>query len=257
MSKLKIGLLLDDYQMPAWTLRMLEQIVQDDYAAIVLIVLHDSVESHPPRSLLNRPYNGHEGLTSKLIRHGLEWTYTALIERQPSPPDACAVTDAGSLLKDVPSLTVKTVRKGTCDYFHEKDLQAVRGYDLDVLFQGSNKTPGEDILGAARFGVWAIRQGDNVTSRGGPPGYWESMESWPETGSTLQILTEDPDNDTVLYRSLSCTDDLSVHGNRNNYLWKTSSFLPRKLRELHQVGGEAFLGTDRPKTGPEIVQGGQ
>ncbi len=241
MSKLKIGLLLDGYQMPAWTLRMLEQILQDDYAEIALIVLYDSGESRLPHSPLKRPGEDEERLPATLIRHGLARIYASLIERQPSPPDACAVTDAGSLLVDVPTLTVKTVRKGACDHLLENDLEAVRRYDLDILYHGSSKNPGEDISGAARFGVWAIRHGDDRINHGGPPGYWESMESWPETGSTLQILTEDPDNHTVLYRSLSCTDDLSVHGNCNNYLWKTSSFLPRKLRELHQVGGEAFL----------------
>jgi len=72
-------------------------------------------------------------------------------------------------------------------------------------------------------------------------GFWEAMESWPETGSILQILGEDLDNGKVLCRSYACTYDLSVSFNRNGYFWKSLSFVPRKLKELYDTGGEAFL----------------
>jgi hypothetical protein len=67
------------------------------------------------------------------------------------------------------------------------------------------------------------------------------MESWPETGSMLQILTEDLDNGKVLCRSYACTYDLSVSFSKNSYFWKSLSFVPRKLRELYDLGAEAFL----------------
>jgi hypothetical protein len=73
------------------------------------------------------------------------------------------------------------------------------------------------------------------------------MESSPEIGSVLQILTEDLDGGTVLYRSYSSTNDMSLTDNRSNVDWKTLHFIPRKLKELHQEGEETFFARVQEK----------
>ena len=65
------------------------------------------------------------------------------------------------------------------------------------------------------------------------------MEGRPTTGSILQRLTQDPDNGDVLYRSSAQTDQISVRRNRNNYHWKSSAFMLRKLRQLWEDGPSA------------------
>ena len=78
-------------------------------------------------------------------------------------------------------------------------------------------------------------------NRGGPAGYWELIKNWDVTGTTLQILTEDLDGGRLLYKSFSATDKRSFIRNRNNIYWKSVSFIPRKLEELHRDGGDEFL----------------
>jgi hypothetical protein len=80
-----------------------------------------------------------------------------------------------------------------------------------------------------------------MVNRGGPPGFWEVVENRSETGTILQILNEDLDNGKVIYRSWARTYQLSPAKNRNYYYWKSLSFLPRKLEELHRVGEEKFF----------------
>jgi hypothetical protein len=72
------------------------------------------------------------------------------------------------------------------------------------------------------------------------------MEQWPETGALLQILSEDLDNGFVLEDYASTTYKKSVAENQNNYFWKAASILPDKVRELHQMGPEAFIARHRP-----------
>lgn len=67
------------------------------------------------------------------------------------------------------------------------------------------------------------------------------MESWSETGSILQILSEDLDNGKVLYRSFSTTNVTSINDNKTNYYWKSLSFMTRKMRELHTNGAANFF----------------
>lgn len=241
MSKLKIGLLLDSYQVPAWMLRMFEQIHSGEYAEITLVILNESEQSSVRKSFYERLRNSYRRLPGVFVRRGFNALYDKLVERHLYLPDACEPADAGSLLENVRTLTVCPIAKGSSDYFSERDLKEIRKYDLDVLYRAGFRILRGGILNAARYGVWSFHHGDNRINRGGPAGYWETMENWPETGSTLQILTEDLDNGEVLYRSLSCTDNLSVTDNRSNYYWKSLSFVPRKLRELHEVGEERFL----------------
>src|SRR2546427_6485060 len=87
----------------------------------------------------------------------------------------------------------------------------------------------------------SYHHGDNRVNRGGPPGYWEVMESSPVTGTMLQVLTEDLDGGRVLYRSYSSTHDMSLADNKSNVQWKTLHFIPRKLKQLHDEGEETFF----------------
>jgi len=79
------------------------------------------------------------------------------------------------------------------------------------------------------------------------------MQSWPETGAILQILSEDLDNGKVLYRSYSCTDSMSVQDNISNSYWKSLFFITRKMKQLHAQGPEAFFaGVDQENQHPDF-----
>lgn len=113
-----------------------------------------------------------------------------------------------------------------------------------------------EILTVTKYGVWSFHHGDNLRNRGGPAGYWESMQGWPETGSILQILTEVLDNGNVLYRSYSSTNSMSVTDNASNYFWKSLSFMTRKMEELHRVGGDHFFAkTEHNNRHPTFYSG--
>ena len=99
-----------------------------------------------------------------------------------------------------------------------------------------------DILNVcSKYGVWSYHHGDNRVNRGGPPGYWETVDSWDTNGSILQVLSADLDGGKILYRSWSLSSPLSLAQNRNGYYWTSSSFLSRQIDRLYQVGAERFF----------------
>ena len=231
-KRLRVGLLIDSFHVPAWTYRMLERIQHSNYAEIVLIVLNETarVERNPFAKIKDN-------------RHSLLYIlYQRLEDRLFKPvPNALETKDVKPLLDNIRVVKVKPEQKQFSDWIADHDLEEIHKSRIDVFVRLGFRILRGGILQAARYGVWSYHHGDTQVYRGGPPGFWEVMEGHPVTGSTLQILTEDLDNGRVLFRSFSATDYLSVNRNRNNYYWKTLAFLPRKLQQLHRAGEESFF----------------
>lgn len=241
-TKLRVGLLLDDTTVPAWAFEMVNLIQQSDYAEVSLLVVNQQQPSKINKTLVEKIRNNKSRIGYLAVRKTLELMYDKLVDRAASLPDANA---SRNLFECVPVDTVRVdvqpIMKQHSDYFHEGSLNEIKKQQIDVFIRLGFRILRGGILSAAKYGVWSFHHGDNTYNRGGPAGYWESMQNWPETGSILQILSEDLDNGQVLYRSFSCTNKFSVKDNVNNYFWKSLYFVPRKLKELHQLGEQAFF----------------
>ena len=231
-EKLRIGLLMNSYELSFWEYVLVERLVNSDYASIELVVINDYQE--PKKTLLGKIKDNWRQLLFAVYWKLDRTIFTA-------EPDAFEIKDATSLLNGIPSMKVNTISTRFSDRFQHEDIATIKQYNLDILVRCGFKILRGDILKSSKYGVWSYHHGDNAVNRGGPAGFWEVMENWPETGSLLQILTEDLDNGLVLYRSFSQTDKLSINRNRNNYFWKSLSFLPRKLKELRDRGAQQFF----------------
>ena len=242
-SKLRIGLLLNGTELVAWAYRMIEIVKDSDYAEISLIV-----ENTLPAE--KRRLSRVSQIASK-IRSGQFWTtvirltLTALERRligKPGRlPNASKPVDGKGLLAGIEVIKVHPRRQGFSDYIEGDELARIQAHNIDVFIRIGFRILRGEILRSARYGVWSYHHGDNRVNRGGPPGYWEVMESSPVTGTMLQVLTEDLDGGRVLYRSYSSTDDMSLADNKSNVQWKTLHFIPRKLKQLHDEGEEIFF----------------
>ncbi len=243
-SKLKIGLLIEGYHLSAWTHKMIEDIMASDYASIDLVVAGEDPndEEEPQQKSVAEKIKDNSGqITHLLIKKLLLTSYEKLIDRQTFLPDAFESINCEEKFSNIPTINVKTRKTKWSDYFHENDVKEIKDHDIDIFIRCGFGILRGGILSSAKYGIWSYHHGDNNVNRGGPAGYWESMQSWPETGSVLQILSEDLDNGQVLYRSFSNTDTMSLRDNRSNFFWKTLSFMPRKMAELHRLGEENFF----------------
>jgi len=240
-EKLRVGILLDDYNTPAWAYRMLEKIVNSNYATINLIIVNNNSKTEPNKTLISKIKNNKGRIAYLLTRNILEFMYSKLIERGVYLPNASGILNCEELFENIPTMKVKTHRKVWSDFFQEADVLRIKKHNLDVLIRCGFGILRGDVLGSSKYGIWSFHHGDNRINRGGPAGYWESMESWPETGSILQILSEDLDNGKVLYKSFSCTNKMSVNDNKSNYYWKSLSFMTRMMEYLYINGEDKFL----------------
>jgi len=234
--RLRIGLLMDSFDVPAWVYEMLEQIRRLGDVDIALVVLDADPPRPARRNRLARIAAGRNFLLH--VAYG-KWDRRRF--RRSGRPDATEPKDAAGLLSGVAVLKVEPRRGKFSDRFDDADVDAIRQYDLDVLVRLGFRILRGEILRAARCGVWSFHHADNRTIRGSPSGLWEVLLAQPVSGTILQILNEDLDNGTVLSRSYYATDLSSPHANLNALLWKGLHLLPRELGRLGRMGQEAFL----------------
>lgn len=247
-KKIRVGLMLDAQEVPAWVYAMLEKIQQSDYASIDLVVLNKTQPAQTcclGRLLGNWRYwlfNLYRKIDNRLLK---------------SPNNAFAIKDASGLLQGIPVLGVVPEQTRFSDLIEDRDLEEIKKHEVDVLIRLGFRILKGKILTTPKFGVWSYHHGDSEMVRGGPAGFWEVFEKHPVTGATLQVLTEELDKGLVLAKTFSATDMLSACRNRNNYYWNSMSLLPRKLRELRDLGEEKFFEKARAenaviKFSPEI-----
>jgi len=242
-KKLKIGLLLDSYQVPAWVFEMIHKLINSSFCEIVLVVKNKDCND-PKISLLKKII-----LKRKTILYSL---FTKLENKfVKCKPDAFELKDLRDILNNVETLEVTPIRNKFRDIINDNDIEIIKKNNVDIFIRLGFRILSGEILKVAKYGVWSYHHGDNKVNRGGPPGFWEVYENNYETGVILQILTEDLDDGIVLYKSFSSTRNISPKRNKNNYYWKALSFLPSKIEELYKIGNVEFFNNIKDYN-PEI-----
>ncbi len=230
-QKVRIGILLNSYHISFWAYKMIKEINDSSYAEIVLIVKNDSktIKKTISKKLINN------------FNNILYVIYRKLDKRIfPNKIDAFSQIDIRNILK-VDEISVKPIKTKFRDKIIKNDIDAIKEHQVDLFIRMGFRILSGDILKISNFGVWSYHHGDNDFNRGGPPGMWELIKGWGDTGVTLQILNENLDGGLVLHKSFSLTYYKSVNKNINNIYLKAISFLPSKIKELYDKGGNTFL----------------
>lgn len=225
---LRVGLLLDSFEQPAWVHRLIADLADSPFAELALVVLNDPAPAGKPsfRVKLSR-YRA--ALLFQLYTRFDAWRFR-------SARDPFVASDIGPQVAGVPVVKVRPGMTRFCDYFADEDIERILSYQLDVAVRLGFRILKGRALDVARHGVWSYHHADNLVNRGGPAGFWEVAEDQPATGTVLQILTEDLDNGKVIYRSWSRTNRYSWRKNRNVFYWKSAAFVGRKIKDLAEEG---------------------
>ena len=230
-ERLRIGLLIDSYEVPAWIYYSIERVVNSDSAEILLVILNQNSFDHASR--MERHLNNRKFLVYTTLSKIDE----TLFRQQ---PDAFEIKNLEELLLSVPSVSVKTLQREQSEYFPAEDIENIKDYKLDILIKMGFSVLRGDILHVSKYGVWSLHHGNSRVNRGGPPGFWETFEKHPVTGATLQILSDDLEEPKVLSRSWLPTNLVSPRRNKNLLFWASSTLLSRQMERLYLLGKEQF-----------------
>lgn len=230
-KKLRIGLLVDSFSIPNWAHLMVKKISESNHSEIVVVVKRKTPVTKAKDSFLFNLYNKFEDVFFKV------------------KDDAFLRKDLKEIISaDVIQVEPKYTQLN--DEIHKHDIDKILEFDIDVLIKlGFNNLKG-DILTLPKFGVWNLVHSDDKVKRGGSEGSFEVFEQRIENGTILEILT-DNDDSYKIYESYSKTDKISIRKNNSSYFWKSASFIPRKLKDLHEQGKDQFLtNTSKLNTPP-------
>lgn len=235
MQKLKVGVLVDRLELPAWAFWALERLAQSEAVESVLPILVSS----PQRNQLQPSFeNGN-----------LPWLYSLLnrIDEQVfvRSQNAFALRNLEELLPNSAEVRVEAVSSGAAVAILPEDVERVKQLSLDILVQLCAGELSGSILSAARYGVWSYVHSDERKLLGAPAGYWEVVENYPETGTALKIRTPDCPQPETLHRAYYFTHPLSPARNRNALYASAAAMLPRQVEALYRLGEQAFLGEMR------------
>jgi len=190
-APLRIGVLLDDLNAPAWACSMLQTIKDGQFATIELLVVDNGPE--PPSSKApgypkwQQPFQSACAALADSI-------YNGFINRDNGADDAVQSQSIKSLLPDTAILNVRTEKTEHTDQLDAESIVEISSYELDVILRVGFRILRGDVLTVAKHGVWSLMTSDNRLIRGGPPCFWESMQSQPIVGSGLQILSDELDH---------------------------------------------------------------
>ncbi|HXL58312.1 MAG TPA: hypothetical protein VN958_18750 [Chitinophagaceae bacterium] len=232
-DRIKVGLLIDSFFVPAWIYETLKRIIETNYATISLVVKMqiEKPKKNPSKNFHYLAYNLYRKIENKFIK--LKY-------------DAFFSINIIDLINDVPLLKVQSYKKESFEYLEENDIQLINSYGLDVCIKLSSENLIGAIFSCAKFGVWAYEQGKHFVYTGTSAGVWEVIEEVCETEIALKMLSKDAEEGNILYQSFSSTN-VAINKNQNIACWKAVSFIPRKLKELYETKGEDFLENVKKK----------
>ena len=229
---LRVGVLLDGPVLSAWAAEMLNRLLNAEYATLCVVV--ENAARPTKKSIWRRIVDNRRRLlylAYDRVEHRLSGSQAKSLQQ----------VDCREKLADIPTIAVVPDQGKFVDRFSSDDVERVRSHKPDVLIRLGFRILRGDVLKAARYGVWSLHHGDNRVNRGMPPAFWETLQAWPETGVVLQVLSDELDGGTLLFRSTALTLQPFVLRNLEGYNWKAMLLIPRMLERLSRLGEEAFF----------------
>jgi hypothetical protein len=224
-KKLKLGLLLDSFNAPAWVNDVIQRIVNNDSCDFALVVLNEEAGKTNKKNINTCVYSIFNQIDERIFA---------------KKPDPFIPKNIKEILIDVPYIKVHPQKKGNAWILSDKDATIIRDYQLDILLRFGFENLRCDSLDVSKYGTWFYYHGDDRVKRGGPPGFWEVVENWPETSSAIIAEGGEFSPYRILFRSQLITYPLSPARHRSYYFWATTSFLSRQIELLQKIGKDKY-----------------
>jgi hypothetical protein len=231
---LRVGVLVDALEQPAWVRRAVEEVGGSSHSAIVAVFV--AARDATAREKIAPRARWKYLLVDAYERFDRRWFSDGRL-------DAFEPTTIAPLVEGVRIEVASTsAASGELD---AATASAIRDYDLDVLLAFGADRIRLPAAPLARHGVWSI-DGRGGSERRPLGGLWEVLRGSPVTESALVVEPANDQPPRTIYRSLGSTWSVSVWKTRRERFWKAASFMVRKLRDLAEQGPSAIAPVGGP-----------
>ncbi len=228
-KKIKIALVLDTLEVPAWFHASIQKISRESAAEISAIILLCE------QPVIKKPAANR---WRTLIYAFLSQIDEKLFVRK---SNAFHKVDLRTSLEDVPIINVSRTQDENGFNIQPDELILLKNLNLDLLIQMAPEPVPPMFLAVARLGIWCINHSDDRLVRGEPEGFWEAVERQPVTGITLLMMNEQHPAGKAIFRSQIMTFKYSAARNRQVLYWSSASILPDQLGLLSRLGETEYF----------------
>ena len=202
---LRFGILSTGTSFPAWAARCIRGLIALDNVKPELLM----IDRPEPGRFRTAGQSAPNRRTSSLYRRALP-SPSALM-----PVDLAVELKGAHTLHGRADADADTKRS---ERFSDDDIERIRSHKLDFILNFDSDTVDENILDAARYGVWCFHHGDRARYGGGPPGFWEIYNGDPATRATLYRVSDDPRSGIALKEGFFPTVNYSYAASLNRVL---------------------------------------
>lgn len=224
---LRVGLLVDSLQQPAWIHKVVADIQESEFAEVVAVV----VNVQPQRN---------RGFSRRTIWNALHLLYLVYrkIDRSvgKANPDAFQLSSIAESASGGRTYTVNAKPSGRTSDVRDEDFEAVVKLDLDVALLFGSRTFWDWSLDIAKHGVWSYDRGTYGEAEDDESGFWRLAKTGTLSQSSLRLLADEPTRERAIYRSYASTPSNFATRNSNRDRWKAAEFVIRKLRDVYEDG---------------------
>ena len=218
---LRCGVVLDSLKPDAWVVRILNGVLQEGLAGVVLVLLDEAAAE------------GQGG--SRLFRWYEQWDY----RRNRAEQDALAPTDVTPSLPSVP--IVRLERSGDPG---ERAMEQILAANLDLVLDLGTRALHRKIDTPPR-GVWRVRNDLDFRENDGSLSAWDALEHSTATESVVEFRHRESAGAAAASRSFATVETMSLYRSRNPVYWKGAEMF---LRSLRAMAAEGAAVTAEPST---------
>jgi len=237
-TSLRVGLLIDTWQVPHWVASTAAEITASNAAEIVAVIVNQQESAYDPLLFYSSSYPSQFRLAQ--LYFALDYR---VFRGPPDMPERVNLKDtwsAGTVIDTRPLFDGPRFR------FNETDIAQLQALYLDVLLLFGFGLPAAQVLPLARYGIWSFLDHERLATRYAPTGFWEVLEHHPVVVQYLQAHVADCPTPLVLHRFYGAVDRRSIRKTRHNLFAKTAAQIPRKLDALYCHGSlNALVGVSQ------------
>ncbi len=221
-NKLKIGLLIQDYDIPYWALSTVEKIVNSTHNEIALLITDNSKYRDRKRqtsiwsklnSIVFRSYMQLESLICKLNQNALQ-------------------------KKNIKTVLPNCDQISTKSHSIDQLIDTISKYDLDVIVDLNHGQAPIGLSNTTNFGIWHYNFDDLLISDERAIGATAMLSKAIYTRIKIEI--EQNGRKISAYNTTISKDKRFITRHTNQVLWKVSSIVPRLLQDLNEKRDSFF-----------------
>lgn len=206
MKKLKIGILVDNFQAPKYYIDLINLILKDKDIFEDLVIFNQNLDEYNSEN--KRIY---KRLFQKIINEGVLSIFQSIILRLIFFIETYQMNKNKIYIK-YNSLTAleNSLRKidifpdispsGKIFSYNKDSIKKITSEGCDLILRFSSGILQGKILTTCKYGIISLHHGDNRFFRGLPAGFWEVFLDAPSTGFIIQKLNDELDGGDVLMR---------------------------------------------------------